>query len=45
MRDEMLQGHEAASTLLIISGLANPDWLVEIAVIAEAPALVVEPED
>ena len=27
------------------SGLANPDWLVEIAVIAEAPAFVVEPED
>ncbi len=41
VRDEMLQGHEAASTLLIISGLANPDWLVEIGVIAEAPAFVV----
>jgi enamine deaminase RidA (YjgF/YER057c/UK114 family) len=38
VRDQMLDGHEAASTLLIISGLANPDWLVEIAVIAEAPA-------
>ncbi len=45
VRDEMLDGHEAASTLLIISGLANPDWLVEIAVIAEAPAFVVEQED
>ncbi len=45
VRDEMLQGHEAASTLLIISGLANPEWLVEIAVIAEAPAFVVEAED
>lgn len=44
VRDEMLQGHEAASTLLIISGLANPDWLVEVAVTAEAPAFVVEPE-
>ncbi len=29
---------------LIISGLANPEWLVEIAVIAEAPAFVIEPE-
>ena len=38
VRDEMMQGHEAASTLLIITGLANPDWLVEVAVIAEAPA-------
>ena len=44
VRDEMLDGHEAASTLLIISGLANPDWLVEVAVIAEAPAFVVEQE-
>ncbi len=38
VRDQMMQGHEAASTLLIISGLANPDWVVEVAVIAEAPA-------
>jgi 2-iminobutanoate/2-iminopropanoate deaminase len=38
VRDEMMAGHEAASTLLIISGLANPDWVVEVAVIAEAPA-------
>jgi len=45
VRDEMLQGHEAASTLLIISGLANPEWLVEVAVIAEAPAFVVEQEN
>ncbi len=44
VRDEMLQGHEAASTLLIISGLANPDWLVEIAVMAEAPAFLVSQE-
>ncbi len=44
VRDEMLQGHEAASTLLIISGLANPEWLVEISVIAEAPAFTVEQE-
>ncbi len=38
VRDQMLGGHEAASTLLIVSGLANPDWLVEISVVAEAPA-------
>jgi 2-iminobutanoate/2-iminopropanoate deaminase len=38
VRDEMMAGHEPASTLLIISGLANPDWVVEVAVIAEAPA-------
>jgi len=44
VRDEMLQGHEAASTLLIISGLANPEWLVEISVIAEATAFTVEQE-
>ncbi|MEM9472997.1 MAG: RidA family protein [Pseudomonadota bacterium] len=44
VRDEMLDGHEAASTLLIISGLANPDWLVEIGVVAEAPAFLVGQE-
>jgi len=33
-RDKMLGGAKAASTLLIISGLANPDWLVEISVVA-----------
>jgi enamine deaminase RidA (YjgF/YER057c/UK114 family) len=38
VRDAFLAGHEATSTLLIISGLANPDWLVEIAVVAETPA-------
>ena len=30
IRDEMMGGHLAASTLLIIDGLANPDWRVEI---------------
>lgn len=34
IRDRMLQGHQAASTLLVISGLASPDWLVEIEAIA-----------
>ena len=36
VRDKNLDGHIAASTLLIISGLANPDWLVEIEAIAAA---------
>jgi len=36
IRDTNLEGHIAASTLLIISGLADPDWLVEIEAIAAA---------
>lgn len=38
VRDKMLAGAEPASTLLIISGLADPAWKVEIAVLAAAPA-------
>ena len=34
VRDRMLDGAETASTLLVISGLANPDWHVEIQVVA-----------
>lgn len=34
VRDSMLNGAKPASTLLIISGLASPDWLVEISVVA-----------
>ena len=34
MRDLMLQGAKPACTLLVISGLASPDWLVEISVVA-----------
>jgi enamine deaminase RidA (YjgF/YER057c/UK114 family) len=34
VRDRMLDGAEPASTLLVISGLANPDWHVEIHVVA-----------
>ena len=34
VRDRMLAGATPASTLLVISGLANPDWLVEIEAIA-----------
>jgi enamine deaminase RidA (YjgF/YER057c/UK114 family) len=37
VRDRMLDGATPASTLLIISGLADPAWLVEIAVLAAAP--------
>lgn len=33
-RDRALAGHEAATTLHIVAGLASPDWLVEIAVVA-----------
>ena len=34
VRDRMLDGAETASTLVHVSGLADPAWLVEIAVIA-----------
>ena len=34
VRDRMLGGIETASTLLIVAGLAHPDWLAEIEVIA-----------
>ncbi len=36
VRDEMLDGHQCASTLLVVSALAHPDWRVEIE--AEAAA-------
>jgi len=34
VRDRMLEGAEPASTLLIVSGLADPKWRVEIEVVA-----------
>ena len=34
VRDEMLAGAKPASTLVIVSGLADPAWLVEISAIA-----------
>lgn len=34
IRDRMLEGHISASTLLIVSGLADPSWTVEIEAIA-----------
>jgi enamine deaminase RidA (YjgF/YER057c/UK114 family) len=33
-RDKMLDGHLTASTLLIVAGLADPSWTVEIEAIA-----------
>ncbi len=36
VRDRMLAGATPASTMLVISGLADPDWLVEIEAIAAA---------
>ncbi|MCR9255894.1 MAG: Rid family hydrolase [Alphaproteobacteria bacterium] len=30
VRDEVMEGHLCASTLLIVSGLASPDFVVEI---------------
>ena len=34
VRDRMLDGHICASTLLIVAGLADPDWTVEIEAVA-----------
>ena len=34
VRDRLMEGHEPASTLVIVAGLANPDWLVEIEAVA-----------
>jgi 2-iminobutanoate/2-iminopropanoate deaminase len=36
IRDRMLQGAEPSSTLLIVSGLARAEWLVEIEATAAA---------
>ena len=37
VRDDSIPGVECASTLLVISGLAHPDFKVEIEAIAAAP--------
>lgn len=34
VRDEALGGAVAASTLLVVAGLASPDWLIEIEAVA-----------
>jgi 2-iminobutanoate/2-iminopropanoate deaminase len=36
IRDRMLGGAEPASTLIVVAGLADPNWLVEIEAIAAA---------
>lgn len=37
IRDEVLKGHRAAATLLVVAGLADPRLVMEVAVIAAAP--------
>jgi 2-iminobutanoate/2-iminopropanoate deaminase len=34
VREEFLDGHRPASTLLFVAGLAHPDWLIEIDFVA-----------
>ena len=34
VRSEFLGDHRPASTLMVVSGLANPDWLIEVDFIA-----------
>ncbi len=34
VRDQALDGHLAASTLVIVAELARPEWLMEVAIIA-----------
>jgi 2-iminobutanoate/2-iminopropanoate deaminase len=36
IRERLLQGAEPASTLLIVAGLASPEWRVEIEAVAAA---------
>lgn len=38
VRDRTLRGHRAAATLLIVAGLADPRLVVEVAIVAAAPA-------
>jgi 2-iminobutanoate/2-iminopropanoate deaminase len=38
IRDEVLKGHRAAATLLVVAGLADPRLVVEVTVVAAAPA-------
>ena len=37
-RDRMLKGHKPAATLLIVAGLADPRFVVEVDLVAAAPA-------
>jgi 2-iminobutanoate/2-iminopropanoate deaminase len=36
VRDRVLGGHRAASTLVVVAALAQPAWLMEIQVVAAA---------
>jgi enamine deaminase RidA (YjgF/YER057c/UK114 family) len=36
VRDRMLDGHQPASTLVVVAALAHPDWRVEIEAVAAA---------
>jgi len=36
VRDNLLDGHEPASTLVVVAALANPAWKVEIEAVAAA---------
>lgn len=36
VRDTLLDGAQPASTLIVVAGLAHPDWLVEIEAVAAA---------
>jgi 2-iminobutanoate/2-iminopropanoate deaminase len=38
IRDRMLGAVEPASTLMIVAGLASPDWLIEVEGVAARPA-------
>jgi 2-iminobutanoate/2-iminopropanoate deaminase len=38
IRDEVLKGHKAAATLLVVAGLADPRLVVEVTVTAAAPS-------
>jgi 2-iminobutanoate/2-iminopropanoate deaminase len=37
-RDRMLKGHRPAATLLVVAGLADPRLVMEVSVVAAAPA-------
>jgi enamine deaminase RidA (YjgF/YER057c/UK114 family) len=38
VRDKMLKGHKPAATLLVVAGLADPRLVMEVSVVAAAPA-------
>ncbi len=38
VREEVLGDHRPASTLMLVAGLAHPDWLIEVDFVAARPA-------